>query len=312
MSIDILDFSEVELPALPQGKRLTLERHIADTSEDVNKGAGENDVAEQRWTDAGWSGEDAEVWRALEAYCQGEELPVASPGEPSLSGKLWPAASVLCEWLVLQHEELSACSVLELGAGTGACGLFAAALGATRVLLTDAPGAESMQLLEANVQANAWLWDSAAHVAVAPLLWGAGQLPPERVAANAWGIVAGGDKARFDWVIASDCTYGDASCPLALAHTLAELLRPCSNASSPRVVLAHEHRSGDRALHDATLRWSPIEGDEEYAAFAKAAAKHQLALRPLVSRRPRARRKGAFTCWSADVTIIEVVLAELQ
>ena len=42
--------------------------------------------------------------------------------------------------------------MLELGAGTGACGLAAAALGARRVLLTDKP--VLLPLLSANVAAN--------------------------------------------------------------------------------------------------------------------------------------------------------------
>ena len=43
-------------------------------------------------------------------------------------------------------DDVAGASVLELGSGTGACGLYAAALGASRVVLTD--GREGLRPLQ--------------------------------------------------------------------------------------------------------------------------------------------------------------------
>ena len=70
-----------------------------------------------------------------------------------LGTELWPAARALVAFLEERRTALaSAAQVLELGSGTGACGLAAAALGARRVLLTDKP--VLLPLLSANVAAN--------------------------------------------------------------------------------------------------------------------------------------------------------------
>jgi hypothetical protein len=131
----------------------------------------------------------------------------------------------------------------------GACGLYAAALGAERVLLTD--GSESLlALLEANRDANTALLGantalgakarrptSRDRVEVVRLLWGAAAEPPP---AGPWQLILG-----------SDLTYAGAHAELAA--TLATLLRYGAGAGEgegegegapmpPRVVLSHEHR----------------------------------------------------------------------
>ena len=70
-----------------------------------------------------------------------------------LGTELWPAARALVALLEERRPLLAAATqVLELGAGTGACGLAAAALGARRVLLTDKP--LLLPVMRANVAAN--------------------------------------------------------------------------------------------------------------------------------------------------------------
>eukprot|EP00966_Prymnesium_polylepis_P111488 2578921-Prymnesium_polylepis.1 len=54
----------------------------------------------------------------------------------SVGGTVWPCAAALCRWL-LEDDVVRDARVLELGSGTGCCGLFAASLGAARVVLTD-------------------------------------------------------------------------------------------------------------------------------------------------------------------------------
>lgn len=65
-------------------------------------------------------------------------LEQSSWDDAGTGGVVWPAARALCRWQAdLAEEELVGARVLELGAGTGACGLFAAGLGASSVCLTD-------------------------------------------------------------------------------------------------------------------------------------------------------------------------------
>lgn len=72
-----------------------------------------------------------------------------------LSFQLWPAAEALCRYLESAYGHISGrlqgLRVLELGAGTGLVGIFAARLGAD-VILTDLPGV--LENLQANVALN--------------------------------------------------------------------------------------------------------------------------------------------------------------
>ena len=45
---------------------------------------------------------------------------------------VWPAAAALCRWQAAHAAAIDGASVLELGAGAGTVGLFAAGLGASR------------------------------------------------------------------------------------------------------------------------------------------------------------------------------------
>ena len=65
-----------------------------------------------------------------------EKSPKSSPPSRAIAktiakaveDRVWASAPVLCDWLLTQ--DLRGERVLELGSGTGACGLFAAARGA--------------------------------------------------------------------------------------------------------------------------------------------------------------------------------------
>ena len=95
------------------------------------------------------------AWRAQAAKSHLEPL----FSDVWLGTELWPAARALTDTLE-QHrraELASATLVLELGAGTGACGLAASLLGARSVLLTDMPSL--LPTLRANAAANGLLVD---------------------------------------------------------------------------------------------------------------------------------------------------------
>lgn len=78
--------------------------------------------------------------RSLPPLTDGSYLELATLAQESagVGGRVWTAACTMCEYLKQSAApQLDGASVLELGSGTGACGIFAAALGARRVVLTD-------------------------------------------------------------------------------------------------------------------------------------------------------------------------------
>jgi len=84
------------------------------------------------------------------------EIPAAmalQSGSDLTGLKIWPGADLLCRFLYQRREWLQGKRVLELGAGVGLVGLFAAALGCSSVLLTDVCEL-SLRCLQKNIQAN--------------------------------------------------------------------------------------------------------------------------------------------------------------
>ena len=147
-------------------------------------------------------------------------LALGSLSECETGGRLWPSAVSLCRHM-LQLEELQGCSVVELGCGTGAVGIFAAAMGAGKVVLSDGQEAV-LRLAEQNVLANGerGLWSPAStQVTIEKVFWGT----PCQL-------------SDVDLVLGSGVTYSsDLHKPLC--HTLEQLLHPTS-----RAILAHEKR----------------------------------------------------------------------
>ena len=185
----------------------------------------------------------------------------------------------MCNWLANNTDDICGSRVLELGSGTGACGLYAAGLGASRVLLTDGGSDALRELCKANAASNQHLFASGALMQVVPLRWGrnadATEYRKTLLTSDSTGKGASDSTAAFDVIIASDCTYGheefgaESSVIGCLFQTISALLRSggrCCGAAGeggeggvevsggsgrigmPRVILAHEHRSRDRGL----------------------------------------------------------------
>ena len=303
---DIYGFEEFSLPSLPSGEQLILEEadeqpppRLADADEDTTI------AALQQYIDA----------------CENED-------DAGVGGEVWPAAEILCRFLRDQMAaEMRGARVLELGAGVGACGLYAAGLGASRVLLTDAAYSSNLEepssirsLCARNVKANAHLFADGARVDLMRLVWGGSTLP---------------SMGTYDFIIASDVTYWQTAigseeeahqAVYDLASTLKALLTPSSSTSSsaaaaedqpdqqpslPRVILAHEHRSRDHGLpwlkQDSELKsWD--DGDEHLVVFSKALEACGLRCHPLLCDRPQCTVRGEFNSWSADLSVVEVGL----
>ena len=126
---------------------------------------------------------------------------------------VWEAAAATLEYLdaAFAPDGLRGKTVVELGAGTGVCGLACAALGAL-VVLTDLP--EALPLLRKNAAASPW----SSSIEVRELQWGDCT------------ALAG---VRADLVLACDCQYQRGAYDV-LAATIAELRSPCVLSWVPR------------------------------------------------------------------------------
>ena len=111
---------------------------------------------------------------ALPPLPLGGRLALTTPGwgrGVGTGGAVWPAAELLCRWMLQERAAVAGASVLELGSGTGAVGLFAAGCGAASVILTD--GDASLCTLAAdNARDNRALMPEATSVATRRYRWG--------------------------------------------------------------------------------------------------------------------------------------------
>lgn len=184
-----------------------------------------------------------------------------SPGV--LGGVVWPAAATLCRYLAQNHCDigLERAHCVELGSGTGAVGLYAAALGAASVVLTDCrpppesamyttdgsvslpPGGSDsvLELLRRNVEANTAALRSTPQVM--ELDWNESD-DADRVVAETEGPTDG-----FDIVFASDVTHFTAM-HRPLASTVARLLRPGTGVC----LLSHQERLLNLGGKDMQMR----------------------------------------------------------
>ena len=167
----------------------------------------------------------------LPALPNGVQLTLSAPGwgrGVGTGGAVWPAAGALCR--CLRDERLDGLSVLELGTGTGAVGLFAAGCGARSVVLTDAD-ASLCSLAAENWRSNRNVLPEGTSVTTRRYRWGE---PVD---------LLGGP---FELVVGSDVTY-EPRAHGVLLRTLSTLLETAT-AAPPRILLAHQHRPLTSAL----------------------------------------------------------------
>jgi len=164
--------------------------------------------------------------------------------DAGLGGRLWPSAGALCRWQRGVADEIRGSHVIELGCGGGAVGIYAAALGASDVTLTDGGSAELLALARANVELNRKLWADGpgCTVRVERLRWG------ERMGPR-W-VVPPQVKS---WILGSDVTYARAA-QRDLCVEIGSLLE--ANPGS-RAILAHERRG---ARFRGLRAWRGIRG----------------------------------------------------
>ena len=213
-------------------------------------------------------------------------------------GAIWPAAELMCRWLGDEPDRILGARIMELGSGTGACGLYAAALGADSVLLTDGGGPELLDLIRLNIDANRPLIGDT-DVGVEYLDWG--DTEESCLAAE----------DGFDLILAADVLYGLGAEPAedavvrcdALAATL-EALMLCSPDRPPRAIVVHEHR--DVGLRASSLPWDA--GDPNLEYFIEAVQRRGLSVAELATQPPTLldEDEEGVREWSSDLVLFEV------
>ena len=170
----------------------------------------------------------------------------AAAGGGDLTGvRLWDAAPALIQHLSKRRKRLlKGRHVLELGAGTGACGLAAAAFGAAHVVLSDLDTLSTLSSDDAGWQTQSTLSALAENVAlngargelcsVAELRWG----DADHIASLRETRADG-----FDTIIASDVLYYPPETYPALADTIRALAAP--DASVALGYLLRHSREGE-------------------------------------------------------------------
>ena len=170
-------------------------------------------------------------------------------------GRVWQSARALCIWL-RQHMKPGA-RVLDLGCGTGAVGLYCAALGASHAVLTD-EREELLALARHNWRCNMHVGTmQRATVDIHRLRWGHDE-PPSMVPA-------------VDLIVGSDVIY-DQDCHMALCLTLERIVRAAPHA---RLVLCTMPRLRVPAPDAPPARFT----DDALLQFARVAARHGLHVR---------------------------------
>jgi len=140
---------------------------------------------------------------------------------------VWDAALVLAKYLETIRAQIKDTKVIELGSGTGAVGLCAAALGASSVLLTDLH--PLLEMLQHNIDLNRSLVED--RVGCLSLSWG----DPEA-------IQRAQDLCSWDFILVSDCVfYMDSVAPLV--KTLAQLA-----GLNTQLLLSYEERQSQEKL----------------------------------------------------------------
>lgn len=186
--------------------------------------------------------------------------PSALSHADQLNSNIAHAAPFLCSFLRGQGAGIEGCRVLELGTTIGACGIFAAGLGARQVVIT---GPDALcGILRSNIQKNRMVFAEGALVEVKPFEWGS----EDPISSE-----------QFDWVIAADLLLGGSvkDCA-AICRSLRGVLPNKGGACPTRAILACEH--GLPTTYNAA---SNSYRDAALDNFASVAAREGLELAPV-------------------------------
>lgn len=150
------------------------------------------------------------------------------------SNFIWPCSQVLGEFICAYRELFSGKIVLELGSGTGICGIIAAKVGCSRVYLTDKfDSQQSIDLCAENLQLNNVQAD---------------------LLAFDWGRIDESILPKVDCLIGSDCFYDEADFENLLC-TISLLLANATDPKKTTFYLAHQLRSTKHSIECLLKKW---------------------------------------------------------
>lgn len=169
------------------------------------------------------------------------ELTIFQEIDTDVGGVIWDSALMTIHYFFKNSKQFEGKKVLELGSGTGVCGIALAALGA-EVIITDLP--ERIQLLQKNVAANSFLMKDRIKVEV--LDWTKDEIPKD-----------------LDLVLAVDCVYYNS--------TITPLIELLERSDAKEILVVSEERDiGEASVAQKTFfqevkkifRFSPIPHEE--------------------------------------------------
>lgn len=162
------------------------------------------------------------VENTLEKAAKEVKVPQRDCGEEAVV--VWDAGLVLLHFLEKHQQEfVHGKNILEIGAGTGAVGLTAAALSAKSVALTDLE--RILPLLEEGIELNRDCFEKETVVEAQALAWGTEDFSPSHAP---------------DLILVSDCLYYESSV-VPLVTTLTSLVKKLN--PSCQILVAYEERS---------------------------------------------------------------------
>jgi predicted nicotinamide N-methyase len=141
---------------------------------------------------------------------------------------VWPAACLLLKYLEYRFQganKLNDQYIIELGSGTGAVGIAAAMLGASRVVVTDMK--KLLFLMQENVDLYINTIGTPTQVEVIEYEWG--ETSTYRLLEN---------KRYPEWILVSDCILPK----LYQMEPLVEALDKLSQRNRTRILISYEHR----------------------------------------------------------------------
>ena len=204
---------------------------------------------------APWSSSSDEEGVDLGAGCLG----AAGPSDLDALGlDIWPAAVTLCRYITDNPDVVTGKQVIELGAGVGLPGLFAAKVGAMRSIISDY---DASVVAHANGQAVACGLSDVARACIVD--W---KEPVVDVFREA-----------FDVVMAADVLY--------MSFLVPDLLRTCYACLKPdgRVLLTHQCR---QSLVDEGGEMVVVDRDVSFETFKDEVARHRKLCLRVISETP--------------------------
>ncbi|UXI14510.1 tRNA methyltransferase [Sarcoptes scabiei] len=160
---------------------------------------------------------EPKVYQFVSKFNDRIEIEIFENISDKYSSIIWPSTSLLCQFIFDNKDWFQPKTLLELGSGTGLCGIFAAKI-CSKVILTDQESCD-FDLMKKNIQRNG----VEKNCFIFSLEWGNMNRLAEILASNEYPI---------DCIIGSDLCYDESQFE-NLFLTVAYLMKALKSSSSP-------------------------------------------------------------------------------